>query len=382
MHNEVRFHYIDNLRSFALLLGVVFHAALAYGPFFSNIWLTADPSNHVLFDYMAIWSHLFRMPLFFVIAGFCAALLIAKRTRSEFIKNRLKRILLPFLVAWPITLALLFHAMYWGAQIADPAPAIFSVIENVENPSISTVHLWFLWNLMQFCIFLWLLSFSARYYENVLSFVVRPVFLCVITPFLVSISMIYQVVPFPAPDKFYPQLWSWGFYGVLFLIGAGVYKHHNRVSQYFGFLMPLLAIACFSTAGYFYYLPAPISLEEISHAANTGLLIAEKIDPLATSLQTLAILCWTAIFFLCGYKWLNYQNRVCQYISDASYWIYLIHIPILMYVQLPLINTALSPFFKFIVSVSATMLIGLLSYHYGVRYTFIGKFLNGKKHIK
>ncbi len=374
-----RFHYIDNLRSLALLLGIVFHAALAYGPYFQNIWFTSDPNNHVAFDYFAMWSHLFRMPLFFLIAGFCAALLIAKRGNKGFIINRLKRVLLPFLVFMPISIALIFHAMSFGASIADPLPPLFSVFKAVKEPVLSTMHLWFLWNLIQFCILFWLLSLWQPAFQTLLSFVVKPVFILAILPVLVTVAMYNQMIPFPAPDKLYPQAWSYGLYGTSFLIGAGFYYHHSRLQTYFKGFYALLLPAVASTFVYFYVLPAPLTLNQVIEAANMGEVVPEQINLVALIAQSIAIVSWTAIAMLAGYKWLNRHSKLSLYMSNASYWIYLIHIPVLMYIQLPLINVAVSPFIKLVVSVLATMFVGLVSYHLLVRNTLIGVFLNGKR---
>ncbi|BBN82566.1 hypothetical protein PA25_25510 [Pseudoalteromonas sp. A25] len=114
-------------------------------------------------------------------------------------------------------------------------------------------------------------------------------------------------------------------------------------------------------------------------AARLGAFVPEHFNPWAVIVQTVAILSWTASVFLAGYLWLNKQNATSRYLSDASYWIYLSHVPILLYIQLPLINTDLSVFLKFIISVCATLGIGLISYHYLVRGTVIGLLLNGKR---
>ena len=67
-----RFHYMDNLRAWAMILGVVFHAALAYSATVHHIWPTADTSTSRLIDALVWFSHTFRMPLFFLIAVFFA----------------------------------------------------------------------------------------------------------------------------------------------------------------------------------------------------------------------------------------------------------------------------------------------------------------------
>jgi len=376
---QPRFHYIDNLRSLALLLGVVFHAALAYGPYFSNIWFVADPNHHVGFNYFSLWSHLFRMPLFFLIAGFCAALLIEKRGRQGFISNRLKRVFLPFLVFFPIIGVSFYYVVIWATQVAEPLPPIFGVFKVIQDPPISTMHLWFLWNLTQLCILIWLLSLHQPLYKRVLLIVVKPMFLCVVLPLIIMISMHNQMIPFPAPDKLYPQLWSYGLYGVMFVVGAGFYHHHERLVAYFKYLYWLLLLAVVSTATYFIVIPAPLTYEQVLAAAQAGEVVLESVNLAALVSQTIAIITWTAVCLLAGYKWLNKRSELSLYMSNASYWVYLIHVPLLMYIQLPLIGVELPAIFKFLFSVTATLVVGLLTYHLFVRNSVVGVFLNGKR---
>jgi len=376
---QLRFHYIDNLRSLALLLGIVFHAALAYGPYFSNIWFVADPSNHVGFNYFSLWSHLFRMPLFFLIAGFCAALLIERRGSKEFISNRLKRVLLPFMVFLPITLAVIFHVITWGAKVAHPLPPLFNVFKVIQDPPISTMHLWFLWNLTQLCLLVWLLSLREQVYSKVLSIVVRPMFLSVVLPIIIFTTMFDQMVPFPAPDKLHPQLWSYGLYGSMFLVGAGFYHHHELLAEYLKRFNAIFLLAITATVVYFFVLPAPLTFEQVVEAAKAGEVKLDNINVAALASQSIAIVAWTAVALLAGYKWLNQRSEFSIYMCNASYWLYLIHVPLLMYIQLPLMSFSLPASVKLIISVVVTLVVGGASYHLFVRNTLLGIFLNGKK---
>lgn len=379
MHRNARFHYIDNMRGLALLLGVVFHAALAYGPYFHNLWISVDPDKNVFFNYLAMWTHLFRMPLFFIIAGFCAALLIQKRGGKAYIQNRLKRLLIPFIIFLPLTLLVLLHAMHWGSSVASTSPPLFGVMQQIKEPQVTSMHLWFLWYLSQFCALFWLLHKFPKFYQHTLAIVVKPVFLCVILPVIITASMSNLMVPFPAPDKLQPHWWAYGFYGSLFLLGAGLFHHHEVVTRYSKQFNWLLITACTLLVAYFYFLPPPPSLEKVIIAVKTGDATPEKINLISVVVQTIAILSWTAVAYLSGFKWLNQFNKQSRYISDASYWIYLTHIPLLVYIQLPLTNLEVPVFIKFIIALSLTVTIGIISYHYLVRNTVIGILLNGKK---
>lgn len=74
------------------------------------------------------------------------------------------------------------------------------------------------------------------------------------------------------------------------------------------------------------------------------------------------------------------QSKKMRYISDASYWVYIIHLPVTHFVPGLLHGVGLNVFIKFIMSSTLVTIICFASYHYFVRSTFIGKFLNGKKY--
>lgn len=156
MLNDDRIHSMDNLRALAMLAGVVFHAALAYSPLVHNFWPTADASGSAWVDVLAWFGHLFRMPLFFVIAGFFAALLVRKRGIGGMLRNRLARVLLPFLIFLPLVLG----ALSWlTAEAASSRRNLSPVLAWVKQTTLehgslpflpSVAHLWFLLYLMYF----------------------------------------------------------------------------------------------------------------------------------------------------------------------------------------------------------------------------------------
>ena len=95
--------------------------------------------------------------------------------------------------------------------------------------------------------------------------------------------------------------------------------------------------------------------------------------------QGLSIILLTAITFLLGHRFLNHKSKLSRSISNASYWIYLIHAPVLIYIQMPLINTNLPVLVKFVISVVVTLLIGQISYLLLVKNTWLGALLNGRR---
>ena len=95
--NSIRYHGLDALRGMAMLLGIVLHAALPYMPNVEEFWPTDESSSPIIntiFQFIHIW----RMPLFFILAGFFANLIISKNSWKSWWGNRLLRIAIPIVV--------------------------------------------------------------------------------------------------------------------------------------------------------------------------------------------------------------------------------------------------------------------------------------------
>ena len=77
---ERRYYGLDALRGVMMMLGIVLHAANFYlaapPPIFP---IPSDRNNSLFFDLLFHFIHQFRMPTFFVLAGFFSALLVEKR---------------------------------------------------------------------------------------------------------------------------------------------------------------------------------------------------------------------------------------------------------------------------------------------------------------
>ena len=91
-----RLHGIDALRAIAMILGIFLHATIAYKVDTLPTWPHDDVFTNKAFDFVYLLIHSFRMPLFFLIAGFFCRFLLLKIGEKEFIRHRWKRIVIPF----------------------------------------------------------------------------------------------------------------------------------------------------------------------------------------------------------------------------------------------------------------------------------------------
>lgn len=86
--------YIDNLRSFIILLLIPYHAAMAW-----NIW--SEP-NYIFFEGNRLLSSIvvflspYFMPILFLTAGISANYALQKRSMAQYVSERSKRLFIPF----------------------------------------------------------------------------------------------------------------------------------------------------------------------------------------------------------------------------------------------------------------------------------------------
>jgi len=80
-----RYHALDGVRAFAMLLGVFLHASLPYIHVLFP-WAVVDGSRSVSLTLVIYAIHSFRMPAFFLIAGFFARLVFHRAGPGPFLK--------------------------------------------------------------------------------------------------------------------------------------------------------------------------------------------------------------------------------------------------------------------------------------------------------
>ena len=368
-----RVHHMDNLRALAMLAGVVFHAALAYSPLMHPIWPLADAGRSIAVDAVAWFLHLFRMPLFFVVAGFFAALLVARRGMAGLFRNRAARVLLPLVLFLPLVLI----SMHWltmqaVANVAHPSPALVWMrgwIEQHDSLPLlpGWAHLWFLFYLLLFTVLTWVASSLGLRSLGQRIAALPPPALILLFPIPLTLALAGTTAPWPAPEFVLPSLWAMAFFGLYFALGYQLFQRHEILDRMRPWSMLLLvgavlgyALLFHSTDGF--ALTRPKTLQHAMHAA----------------LEAYAGLWMTLWCLLAGKRWLDRRSPTMRWLADASYWIYLVHLPLLFAIQYRLLDVPLHWMAKFAIAVLATFALSFVSYRLVVRHTLMGRLLNGK----
>ena len=144
-----RLHGLDAVRGIALLPGPVVHASMSWLPGAQYFWVTHDASPNVLAGLLFYVPHMFRMLLFFLVAGVFARLACERLGTLAFVRDRARRIAIPLASLWFPMLMMIVAVLAWNAWLVNdgnmpPAP---------ETPPLSPsnfplTHLWFLYVLL------------------------------------------------------------------------------------------------------------------------------------------------------------------------------------------------------------------------------------------
>lgn len=387
-----RYYYLDNLRALALMLGVFVHAAMAYSLYMNEMWLTSAPEKSMVIEVAAMFSHLFRMPLFMLIAGFFGCYIYQKRGVKGFIQNRSLRILLPFVIFFPLLMAsFIFLFMYAMGHVENKSPLLQLISSFATNPGarpnmqVSTMQLWFLFNLVLFyCAALVILKINAFHLTAWLSTcsvgTLRGILWFVLPLIMVPALYSQYALPLHMPDRPYPQLWSFGYYGVFFAVGWILFSSQyllDAVSSCWKWML-LVSVIAFAIAYQLY--PRTIAL---AVAVNPEGHFPDVTHTLFLAvLQAFISVYMVLTLLVLGKKFLDQENAFFRYMSQSSYWVYLVHVPIILFIQILLMDMNWNLWLKYFVAVASTFIISLLSYQLLVRYTPIGWMLNGRRPIK
>jgi glucan biosynthesis protein C len=387
-----RLHALDALRAFALILGIFFHGAAGYIENFPvALWPMREPPSTTLAAFFFV-SHMFRMSLFFVLAGFFGRMMVERRGTRGFVRDRAKRILVPLVVGLPLVLASIAAGAALGSVLGgmdlatlQAATQPVSVPEGQPAP-FPWAHLWFLYYLSLF----YVMALGARAVTRrldeagraaaMLDAVVRTVLSGVWGAALVGLPLaayFYTLegweswVGLPAPLVFWPSPPSLVAYGTAFAVGWLAHRQTARLLALAQRWQPFAALAVLLTV-VSYVIGGPTPRFEAYLGGRPLLLF--------TTAYMVAVWCW--IFALIGLavRYLSTVSPARRYLADASYWMYLMHLSVLAFFAVWLQPLDWDWTIKYPLQVAGTIVVLLVSYRYLVRPTVIGAILNGRRY--
>ena len=383
--NDQRLHALDAVRGFALLLGVAFHAALSFMPGWPpGIWAMNDNSPSQFLSDAAFVTHIFRMSLFFFIAGYFGRLLYQKLGASAFWANRGKRIALPLVAGWVVLFPLI--SFIWVTGITKVFGGTMPPMpEMPKTPgAFPLTHLWFLYQLLLVYVAviagrsLFARLDPAQKLRNLVDKAVTGSLRAPIAVFtlglpvasaLMSLSFWFYWQGIPTPDQsLIPQIPASVGFGTAFVFGWLVHRSRDALSLITSRWFVHLMLGVIATGWLLHTMHA-------SPMAQPGLT-----KTLFAMIFGVAIWGWVLGLTGAALRFLSNYSATRRYIADASYWIYLAHLPVVAALQVWVGHWPLHWSVKYPFILVASFAVLFLSYHFLVRPSFIGQLLNGRKH--
>jgi glucans biosynthesis protein C len=360
---SVRIHSMDALRASTMLLLVPVHAAA----------LLSQNGHRGAWAMAVYWLvHVFRLPLFFTMSGFFLALLLGRKGLRETVRNRTIRIVAP------LALGLLTLAPLTVLAASETGTVLF-VGQGVPAGSPFTFEpsfLWFLWYLLiidcaAVTLFLLAPGLLSGMGRRVRALLRRP--LAGIAVLALPTALVLWPEPTwiaaPAVNTFVPEVPVLLYYSLFFGLGATLSIHRELVASTSTAAWRWTAIAVAAT------IPAAclFTLHNSALGSRPGVH--------AAGIFIYAIATWSSLLALIGLatRYMPRQRPAIRYMADASYWIYLSHMPAVVLLVALLGTTTLGTAPQFVLVTAGALAASLLTYPVLVRYTVVGRLLNGRR---
>lgn len=370
MNNSVRYHGLDALRAFAMIMGVVLHSSMFYvkgigeGLGYELTGRMMIPMSDTL-GLIFFFIHTWRMPVFFLLAGFFARLMIQKRGVISLAKNRFLRIMVP-LAGGVLVYNLVFQ---------------FGTLQELH-------HLWFLRDLVCMYVLIILIKWlripvSGRVWSSGVTGKLDRIFSSHASIWWMMIWLIPATV-IGRPLFFNLINPNNGLPGPFFVLGfsyflMGWFMHRNP-----GILVVLsdrwkvyVALGAITFGALMVTLARLEQFGTDDPGLEAGLLWI--LGVLSSSLSMFL----TIMGFIGGSEAIFRKgSSFISYFVDASYWIYLLHLVLVFVIGAVILEeTDLNPLIAVSVNICVTTLVCVVTYHIFVRYTPVGWVLHGRKGI-
>lgn len=371
-----------------MMLGIVLHACMRYlaePP--ARYPFPTDHNTAYAFNVFLAFIHSFRMPTFFVLAGFFTSLLIEKRGLRGTYSNRAKRILAPLaagvITILPITgllmVTFMLSARYGTHDFIPSFDAVQTFKQEliaqgfpIEKPTLG--HLWFLYYLCFFYLLIpvcdFLVRVSLKFEDRVQRWLVSPLL-------LVTFAVLTAA-----------SLWPFQ--------GGEVFMEYSFVKPH---LPALLYFALFFVLGYIFH-HYPVFLPALARNIPSWAVLAVILFPLSLVASHLDVsasgndvalhlgavlahgLCtWVLVYLFlgCALRFFDRESPWIVYVSQSAYWVFLVHLPLVFLAGWWLVQFDFPATLKFVLVCGFTSVIAFTTFHYWVQKTWISDFLYGRR---
>jgi glucans biosynthesis protein C len=371
-----RLYYIDNLRILLAVLVVMHHAGQPYGPG-GAWWIPSEPSQ--LIDTLVLGSFFvvnmsFFMGLFFMISAYFVPGSYERKGAATFFKDRLVRLGIP-LVVFSMTI---FPAMLYllhGIGVTSFGDyylhTYLTIAGLLKGQGFTVWHLWFLEQLLIFSGFyvLWRKATGGR--QGSPRKIAFPGNFTIATfTIAMGLAMFAARIVFPLnlwlpfislEPAHYPE------YVALFVVGILAFRNDwfntlpAATAKKWGYVTVVTIITLFPMFAVF------------GNSITAGGL---TLPSLALSLWEAVVCVGMCISLVALFRSrFNFQGKVAKALADNSFTVYLIHVPVIVFLQYLLVGVNVHPLIKFALVCLAGVPACFLLSHYVVRRLPLAKYV-------
>jgi len=365
-----RFHSLDFLRAFALLMGVLLHILMLFLEPFDG----SEPrlGASIIF----IWIHTWRMPLFMLLAGFFTALSLSKRDTGNYAFNRLIRLGVPLLLLWSVIPAIDEEALRLFKM-----PELISYIFYDIPFTLRLDHLWFLYYLLIFYSVLLLIKIAVPViYSFILGFELSlSRVLMVWLPILILLSPLNKPtggIIGNEPIIFGEvNLGSMLFMASFFMIGLQAYKSSKFLEnlQQTRFWLPSLIIFSLIPIGLLVW--GGVKDDPFAFSGLLELWIVNSLSGCAALLLVLSIM------GLAMHK-ISSSGHILRWLVKLSYPIYVFHLMFVISVSGTLMFFGFNDWLVVLLGFASGILFPVIIYYAFIAWTPLDWIFNGYKNSK
>lgn len=340
------------------------HAAVSFmvSPMDSEFWFYHDDETNLVFDGLVAFFHIVRLPTFFLISGLLTAQMITKYGQSEVGLKRVKRLLLP----------LLFVVFVFGPMIniniaiilgkSNPY-ALHNVfpIDEFRIRHLGTSYVWFLYYLLTYSA---IHIVAARFLKSA-SVIHCGKYWPIVLIFLVLVTTSVSLFFWKENSLFgqYKLLPDGGsYFGHLSFYAAGVYIANipqglERIARKsYSHIMLFAGIVSFTLYMALSYQKVTVGLNPMEF--DVRLMVLSNLSMILLSLGVLGVAC----------HYYSKNNALVSYFSQSSYFIYLIHFPVMILVMRWILPLPQNAMMKFLAILLPTIITSLLLNHLWRRF--------------
>ena len=362
---------LDWIRILAVLLLIPFHSARVFDVFedfyVKNAELSA-PISDVVIRLIGAW----QMSLLFLVAGASTWYALRFRGSGQYLGERLKRLLVPFVVGTLVIVppqmyvALLHRQRPAGSYLAY-YPGFFEIrpdgMADYTGVGFSWGHLWFILDLfvisvLALPILLWLRSTGGRRFLDWLARLVQRRW-----------TLWLLFLPLPIVSEL-PRVDSKPFFLYLFLFIVGFMLMSD---PRFGETLRRQGWAALAVVA--------VTMSIMYAVVLTGTQFEDDSlgDVLLWLVRGLNLWCWLVAILGLGQRYLNVDGRVLRYARDGAYPFYVLHQTVIVVLAYYIVQWGVPALPKFLVLVAGSFVVTVALYELVVRRTNAIRFLFGMK---